>query len=176
LICGCAEALPFPDVRFGAVAFDSTLEVVSDAKNALSEAQRVMQPGGYLFILTPNRYSLGPDPHMKLWAGGYLPDRWISAYARRQKAIPPKRKLRSARSIHRLLRESGFEVTDLSVPGIGEQQRKQLGGVLQSAVSLYNICKNWFFFGTIFRWIGPLLQVVARKPSGTGESDRELQQ
>ncbi len=165
LICACAEALPFPEVHFGTAAFDSTLEVVDNQKRALMEVARVLKPDGQIFIATPNRYSLGPDPHVQLWAGGYLPERWIASYARRQKAIPPKRNLLSARSLKRLLLESGFESCRLSVPRIGEEQSKHLPAILQKIVSLYNISRNGVAAGPIFRAIGPLLQAVARKPS-----------
>ena len=164
LICACAEALPFSETSFQAVAFDSTLEVVSDQQRALQESFRVLRPGGKLHILTPNRYSPGPDPHINLWAGGYLPERWIAAYARRQKAIPPKRNLLSARSLQRLIQASGFQSISVSTPEIAEAQMEQIPPVIRSLARLYNISRNTWNGGLLFRSIGPLLLGTARKP------------
>lgn len=164
LICSCAESLPIADSQFSAAAFDSTLEVVHDQKMALQEVLRVLNPGGRLFIITPNRYSLGPDPHINLWAGGYFPERWIAAYARRQKALPPKRKLLSSRTLARLLREGGFDSISLSVPEISEGQRKGLPFFLKAPAEIYNRTRNAPLISFVFRGIGPLLQGTARKP------------
>ena len=166
LVCACAEALPFPGERFETVVFDSTLEVVQDQKRTLQETRRVLKPLGHLRIMTPNRYSLGPDPHMKLFAGGYLPNRVIAAYARRQNAIPPKRNLLSAGSLKRFLQDAGFDLIQISLPSISEDQKSQLPAIVQKAVSLYNISRNKPLLGALFRRIGPLLQAVAIKPAG----------
>ena len=166
LVCACAEALPFPDERFESVVFDSTLEVVQDQNVTLQETRRVLKRLGHLRIMTPNRYSLGPDPHMKLFAGGYLPDRVIASYARRQNAIPPKRNLLSAGSLRRFLKDAGFESIQISLPSIGEEQLSQLPGIVQKAVSFYNISRNKPVTGALFRRIGPLLQAAATKPAG----------
>jgi ubiquinone/menaquinone biosynthesis C-methylase UbiE/uncharacterized protein YbaR (Trm112 family) len=163
-ICACAESLPFREQQFETVAFDSTLEVVSDQQRALLEAFRVLIPAGKLLVMTPNRYSFGPDPHINLWAGGYLPDRWIAAYARRQKALPPRRKLLSARDLRLLIQNSGFDLLSVSAAAITKSQQERLPGILRGFVTLYNRSLNAPLSGLIFRSIGPLLQAIARKP------------
>jgi ubiquinone/menaquinone biosynthesis C-methylase UbiE/uncharacterized protein YbaR (Trm112 family) len=164
LVCACAEALPFSEMVFKIAAFDSTLEVVHDQRAALQETFRILKPGGKFVITTPNRHSLGPDPHINLWAGGYLPERWIAAYARRQKAIPPKRNLLSARSLLRLIRNSGFESIQVTVPAIAKAQAEQLPGIFRGLVKVYNVSRSAPVSGSIFRSIGPLLQATAQKP------------
>ncbi|MCP4424556.1 MAG: class I SAM-dependent methyltransferase, partial [Chloroflexi bacterium] len=84
LICTCAEALPFPDGAFDRVAAESVIETVKDQTQTFAECYRVMRPGGRLFVATPNKFSLGPDPHTGLLAGGYLPKSWTAAYVRKQ--------------------------------------------------------------------------------------------
>jgi hypothetical protein len=39
----------------------------------------VLRPGGLLFLATPNRYTLGLEPHVRLWGVGYLPAQLPSA-------------------------------------------------------------------------------------------------
>jgi len=164
LICACAEALPFPNGTFDRVAGESVLEHVSGQREALAEAYRVTRPGGCLFMSTPNRYSLGPDPQAGIWAGGYLPDSWIAAYVRRQGGIPPKRKLLSARSLRRLIREAGYETPQVALPDIPEAQRRQFGGGLRVVIGLYQLAKRLPILGALLLRIGPLLIAVARKP------------
>jgi SAM-dependent methyltransferase len=47
--------LPLPDAAFDAIVSDFTFEHVEDPVGFLSEAQRVLRPGGSFFFRTPNR-------------------------------------------------------------------------------------------------------------------------
>lgn len=53
-ICGDATALPFADNYFSAVTMFDVLEHIPDDKKAILEALRVLQPGGFLLLSTPN--------------------------------------------------------------------------------------------------------------------------
>jgi len=50
VLAGTAEALPFPEKAFEAVLMVTTLCFTDDPQQALKEAYRVLQPGGYLVI------------------------------------------------------------------------------------------------------------------------------
>jgi SAM-dependent methyltransferase len=113
LICACAEALPFRDGSFTRAVADSTLEHLRDQERSIAECARVLRPGGSLFVATPNRRSLGPDPHTGLPAGGWLPEALTAAYVRRKGGIPPARHLLTARSLRSLLRSAGFPARGL---------------------------------------------------------------
>jgi SAM-dependent methyltransferase len=52
---GLAEKLPFADNFFDAVFLHEVLEHVSDDRKAISEAYRVLKPGGQIIIFVPNR-------------------------------------------------------------------------------------------------------------------------
>jgi 2-polyprenyl-3-methyl-5-hydroxy-6-metoxy-1,4-benzoquinol methylase len=61
-----AEQLPFPDASFDLVVLDNVLEHVQDREKTLAEIQRVVRPGGLLYLVTPKPfalYSLWSDPH-----------------------------------------------------------------------------------------------------------------
>lgn len=163
LICACAEALPFPHALFDRVVFDSALEVIDDQKLALAESHRVMRPGGSVFITTPNRFSLGPDPHVGVLAGGYWPRRLLDWHTRRQGAIPPKRRLLGAGRLTSLLREAGFTSPRLILPRIPDAQRDLLAKPLRRLVDLYHLAQRLPLSRQVLFGIGPLLQAVAWK-------------
>ncbi len=48
--------LPFPDGHFDAVFYHHVIEHVPDAPGSLSELARVLRPGGWLYVGTPNRH------------------------------------------------------------------------------------------------------------------------
>ncbi len=163
LFCACAEALPFRAGTFDRVAAESVIELVDDQAAAMTEAYRVMRPGGRLMLATPNRFSLGPDPHVGLWAGGLMPQRWIDAHAKRQGAVPPKRHLLSAGSLSRLLRDSGFARRDIFLPDVPRAQRAQLAAPAQLLVGAYHALKRLPLMKQLLYVVGPLLHAVAHK-------------
>ena len=53
-ICGDATNLPFENQSFDAVTMFDVLEHIPDHEKAASEALRVLRPGGFILISTPN--------------------------------------------------------------------------------------------------------------------------
>ena len=53
-VCGDATALPFENQSFDAVTMFDLLEHVPDHQKAVTEALRVLRPGGFLLMSTPN--------------------------------------------------------------------------------------------------------------------------
>src|SRR5439155_14293700 len=107
LVCGCAERLPFGGESFGGVIGGDVIEHVGDQAVTLAELHRVLEPGGRLFLATPNRFSLAPEPHVQVWGVGFLPRRWMAAYVRRVRGLD----FRAVRTLRhgewtRLLRDS----------------------------------------------------------------------
>jgi SAM-dependent methyltransferase len=163
LICACAEALPFHDDSFDGVIFDSVLENVRDQIQTMKECNRLTRIGGRIFISTPNRFSIGPDPHVGLLAGGFFPETWIAAYVRRKGGIPPKRQLLSSRSLHNLIANSGFSTINISIPDIPVDQRRFYQGVMGKMIELYHIVKRLPGGREILTTLGPVLHAVAEK-------------
>lgn len=166
LLCACAEALPFGDGGFDRVVADSMLEHATDQRASLSEAHRVLRPAGRLFISTPNRRSLGPDPHTGLWGGSWLPDTWTAAYVRRKGGIPPARRLLSEPELGRLVLGAGFGDLTVFTPSVPAGQRAHLSAGLRLLASVYTALRAVPGMDVLLRWVGPMLHLVARKPTG----------
>jgi len=166
LFCACAEALPFRDTTFNRLIADSAVEHFRDQTLAAKQMARVMRPGARLFVVTPNRFSLGPDPHVGTWAGGWLPERWLADRARARGAIPPHRKLLSARALRALLQNAGFEDVHISVPDVPDSQRAGFGVLLRSAIAGYNLMVRTPPGRAVLLRLGPLLEAAARRPAG----------
>jgi 2-polyprenyl-3-methyl-5-hydroxy-6-metoxy-1,4-benzoquinol methylase len=74
--------LPFVAEQFSGIGCIQVLEHVSDAKKALDNLYSNLSPGGLLYLSTPNKYSIKPEAHTKLWGIGYLPPKMALIYAR----------------------------------------------------------------------------------------------
>jgi SAM-dependent methyltransferase len=168
LICACAEALPFPDGVFDRVVADSVLEHLTDQQRGLAECHRTLRRGGYLFVATPNKFSLGPDPHAGLWGGSLLPSSWIAAYVRRSGGIPPKRYLLSAPALNKLIKNAGFCVPRIELPAVPAGQRSHFGKGMRLLIDLYHLARRLPVSRSLLYMIGPLLHAVAEKPSKAG--------
>jgi SAM-dependent methyltransferase len=90
LYAATAESLPFPAGAFGVVLSHEVIEHVTDDRQAVAEAVRILRPGGRLVIFAPNR--LYPfETHGAYWGGryhfgniplvSYLPNRWRQRFA-----------------------------------------------------------------------------------------------
>ncbi len=164
LLCACAEALPFPDGSFDRVVADSVLEHLQEQRRALKECYRVMRPAGHLFVATPNRYSLGPDPHTGIWAGGYWPERWVARQVLQQGGVPPKRQLLSATTLTSLITEAGFDSFKLWLPDIPMGQRNHFGAGMRWLIDGYQLAKRLPVSQPLLRTFGPMFQASAHKP------------
>jgi SAM-dependent methyltransferase/uncharacterized protein YbaR (Trm112 family) len=170
LICANAESLPFRAETFDRLVADSVLEHVYDQPLVAREGLRVLAADGRLFIATPNRHSLGPDPHVGVWGAGLLPERLLGWYVRRTGGIPPRRQLLSVGGLERLLRSTGYADIRVFLPDVGADQRARFGGVTRMAIDGYHLVKRLPVGGPVLRAIGPLLDAVATRPARPTEA------
>lgn len=89
--------LPLPDNAFDLVLCAETLEHVRDVQLLLSEARRVLRPGGCLAVTTP--------AHSRLTGLVVL----VRGFEHRFEPLSPHLRFFTARSLGGLLRELGFE-------------------------------------------------------------------
>jgi SAM-dependent methyltransferase len=108
LVCANIDALPFMDGVFDRVIAEWILEVAPSQGRSLREWNRMLSQQGRLWITTPNRWSVGPDPHLGVPALSWLPQPLLEVWAKRHGLTVPQRALVGARRLRRLLEETGF--------------------------------------------------------------------
>ena len=165
LSCACAEDLPLADSTLAGVVAGDVIEHVASQEETLSEVFRVLRPGGRLFMATPNRFSLGSEPHVGVWGVGFLPRRWMTSYVRRANGA-------DFRAIHTLgkrdwtqqLRCSPFGGARIVAPPLPDDDLVHFGRIKRRLGQLYNgavgtRAGRWFALR-----FGPLFHIVAEKP------------
>ena len=107
LICANAESLPFRDGTFQTVVADAVVEHVRSSVGMRDETLRVLEPGGAFFFTTNNRFSILPEPHLRLLGFGLLPRPLMEPVARRLRRTPYKARLHSRRELRRIFKGFG---------------------------------------------------------------------
>lgn len=167
-VAGSAERLPFRAETFDLVVGSDVVEHVPDAAALAASAYRVLRPGGALWLSTPNRYSLTPEPHVGLWGVGYLPRRFARAYVRRFRRISYDgiRPL-SWRALAHVLAATGGSDVAVVAPRIVKPFRSDYGRLGRILVDAYNLARALPVGERILRPVAPLFHASVRRPSGT---------
>ncbi|MBK6486561.1 MAG: methyltransferase domain-containing protein [Gemmatimonadetes bacterium] len=162
VVCANAEHLPLRAASCTAVVGESVLENVADADAVVRESRRVLGPRGVLALTTPNRHSVGPDPHLGLLAGGWRSNATLQAHALRSGQVMPRRRLFTPAELTRTLRHGGFEDVRLSLPQFAGAQVSGLAAPLRLAIGAYHLIRRIPLVRSIVLQIAPAISVVAR--------------
>jgi SAM-dependent methyltransferase len=163
LVCAGAQQIPLPDGVADVFAAESLYENVPSAPVALAESARVLRPGGWLCLTTPNRWSIGPDPQVGLPMGGWLPDGVVAAWAKRRGMIPPKRTLLSSRRLRTLLEDLPLSGVAVGPPPVADAQLQGASTTIRAAVGAYRVVARMAPGRALLTAIGPSLLAVARR-------------
>lgn len=165
LVCCGADHLPFATGLFDTVASVALLEHVTSAPAVLADCARVAAAdGGRVFAWTSNRFSLAPEPHVRVWGVGFLPRRLMPTYVRWRRGMAYEKKhLLSCWDLARALRQASLNEirflppavidSDLTYAGRAERLAAWAWSVLRRIPVLRRLLLPWF----------PVLLVVARK-------------
>lgn len=165
LACCSAEELPFPAGTFDVVVAADVIEHVADQRDFVAACHSVLRPGGMLFLATPNRLSLGLEPHVRVWGVGFLPRRLAPRYVR---AVSGRRydhvRLLSALGLRRLLSAAGFETT-IVPPEIPPSIERLYRGLELRLVRAYNVARRFGVARQSLLAVGPFFHVFATRRS-----------
>lgn len=135
-----AEHLPLKEGALGSVISYDVIEHVGNQKRYASEIGRVLAPGGTVAMVTPNRYSLSPEPHAHVWGVGYLPVRWQAPWVKLMSGRDYEYcRLLSTGEIKRLFRrEAGLDL-DVVFPPISPEEIVQFSSLKTGMAHAYNL-------------------------------------
>lgn len=164
LVCCSADRLPFADGVFDAVVGLHMLEHSGRPGAVLAESARVLGPGGRCLFPTPNRYSLGPEPCVRVWGVGFLPRRWMSAYVQWMRGVPYRHiRLLSAFELGRFLRAAGFARYGIEPQRFAECELAAATPLLRTLVRAYHLLLRVPGMTSLMRLVGPMHQVWATR-------------
>ncbi|MEO8075571.1 MAG: methyltransferase domain-containing protein [Acidobacteriota bacterium] len=163
LVCADAGALPLRDAAATRVVSLGLLEHVRDHEGVLREAYRVLARGGRVHVRVTNRYSLLPEPHVRVWGVGFLPRRLADSYVR-WRSGEPYLHLRppSAGELRRSLSRAGFRDIAVGAATALPSDLDRLGAA-GSLGTAYNHLARRPVAGRALGLIAPLLEARARR-------------
>ena len=162
-VCCAAESLPFADSSFDVVAASDVVEHVASAEAFTAACARCLRAGGLLFLATPNRYSLGLEPHVRLWGVGFLPRRLARGYVRLARGTSYDHvRLLSGRAIRGLMRRHQLSVS-LEPPEVPRATQALYHGAELALVRAYNRLRRFRIVRRALLAVGPFFQVFATK-------------
>jgi SAM-dependent methyltransferase/uncharacterized protein YbaR (Trm112 family) len=85
LVAADGALLPFEPGSFDVVTSTETLEHAVDQRGFLHGCLSRVRPGGTVSVVTANRFTIAPEPAVRLWGVGLLPRRLAPAYVRRRR-------------------------------------------------------------------------------------------
>lgn len=164
LVCCCADYLPFSEHRFDQVTVVSLLEHVRNPRAVVEECGRVLKDSGKLFVWTTNRFSLAPEPHVRIWGVGFLPRRWMPAYVKWRRGLGyDKHRLLSCFEVRRMLSEAQFNSKTFSLPRVTPADWANLGRIERLGARLFSWLGKIPLLRRILLVVSPAIQAAATK-------------
>ncbi|MFM7315696.1 MAG: class I SAM-dependent methyltransferase [bacterium] len=166
LVCANAEALPLEKSQFTIIYGGDMIEHVADPAAVLSETARLLTPGGLAFFPTPNRFSLGREPHVGLFFAGWLP-RWLTPAYCQWRGAPPWQGIftKSCRGWKMLSKILFFNNPAITYSVSAGEIRRSVGGPMR-LIHAYNAALRISgLFRFVARCFGPILLLSIKRRS-----------
>lgn len=161
LVCGCAEYMPFREDGFDLIVAEDVIEHVKDQEATLNECRRVVNDNGLVFLATPNRFSLTPEPHVRVWGVGFLPRRWMDPYVRIVKGIRYQHlRVVSFPELKRLLRKTSFQDHQIVLPSIPEEEIRNFSAFEKVQVAVYELVRKTPVLRLTLYLFGPFFHIL----------------
>jgi len=163
IACADPEHIPLPDAAVDVVVAADVLQHLSSPDAAIREFHRILRPGGFLYITTPNRFSLGPEPHTWIWGLGFLPRRFAVALARSKRGVAYEHiRPLSLGALRRLLAD-GWRRVEIWPGPIPSASTAHLRPAERRLASIYERLRAVPLARSMLRRFGPLLHAGAER-------------
>ena len=161
LICCCGEYLPFREGQCDLVVASDVIEHTKTQRELIEAAHFALRPGGAFYVATPNRFSLSPEPHVRLFGVGWLPRSWAKRYVKWRRGIVYDHvRLLSFFEIKRMVGRTSFGKCRIRLPRFSEEEQAGLSRLELRLVRLYHLVKDWPVVKQVLLLMGPVLQVI----------------
>lgn len=163
LVCCCGEYLPFPNASVDLAVASDVIEHTSDQVGLVKQALRALAPGGRFFLATPNRLSLAPEPHVRVWGVGWLPRPLMAPYVKLARGLD-YRNIRTISyfELRAILERAGARDYVITLPQIPAAELRRYGPRERVLIGLYHRVVE----RPALRWplyvVGPLFHAVVR--------------
>ena len=161
LVCCYAEYLPFDENSFDLVVAEDVIEHLRQQEAFLVECHRVINRRGNLFLKAPNRFSITPEPHVRVWGVGFLPRKWMNSYVRLFSNLPYNdTKLLSFFETKRLLKRASFRDNHFVIPPIPAGELKGFSRFRMIGAAAYHILRKTPFLSNLLYLVGPFFHIL----------------
>ena len=117
-----------------------------------------------MFVLTTNRFSIAPEPHVHLWGVGFLPRSWMPAYVRWRRGLAyDKHHLLSIFEVRRFLKAAGFDSHTFSLPIIARVDLEHAGRLERAGAAVFAFFGKIPLLRSLLKLISPVIQVLATR-------------
>lgn len=175
LVCCCAEYLPFPGEQFDLIVAGDVLEHTKTQQELIEESYRALRHKGVFFAATPNRLSLTPDPHFRLWGVGWLPRSLARRYVTWFRDVPyDKIRLLSQFELKRLVGRTAFRRCRIALPTFSEAEQEGLSAREKWLIRIYHATKDWPVIRFWLMIFGPVFQVLCIRENNTKSDGRTV--
>ncbi len=165
LVCGNAEALPYPAQSFDRVIALGLLEHCADLDPIFSEVARVLKPGGRFHARASNRFTLLREPHVGVWGVGFVPRALADGYVRAlggsgyQHHSP-----HSAAAISAAMQRAGLRDIAVTAAQMLGAEAHRLPRWLAPVVPLYDAARSRPIARSLTRLVAPMLEAEGVAP------------
>jgi len=169
LAAALGEALPLRSGSIGVVSALDVIEHVGDQAAMVREIDRVLQPGGVFCGATPNRFSLGAEPHVGVWGVGWLPRSSQARYVRWRTGLSYDfNTLLSHGEITQLFRHNASFTPRIVAAPIPQTDLQRFEFRRKALARGYNCLLRLPPFQALARNLGAFFQLLGTKPAVAG--------
>ena len=162
LVACTADRLPFASGEFDLVVAADVIEHVPDPLAMARSCYHVVRPGGALWLSTPNRLSLTPEPHVRVWGVGLMPRPWGRRLVRRVRGVPYDVHTHSVFELRRTLGATGGAVR-VSAPAIAPALRAGYRPTARLLIGAYHVARELPVARSALLGVTPLFHATVEK-------------